>query len=146
LTVATESSPRDEELNSVDQESSVLNQTIHDVSPKKPDGTSLENQNDEPSVSNSPQSQSPNSPTRSNSLTETQKIISTPERAEVLLPVIKLEPSVPVLSKQQQLLFEQQMRQHVQLTTTHFLQCYKHPTHYKLATEMKNLLVNMIST
>lgn len=70
-----------------------------------------------------------------------QQITVSPEQPTFLSPV-KSDQSGPSLSKQQRLLFEQQLRQHVQLTTMHFLQCYKHPTLFELADEMKYLLVS----
>lgn len=128
------------------QNSAVLNQIIEPASPVKSDIISLEEKVlTESSNSISSQNEDIKSPAKPNILLNAHQIIVSPERPRALSPLKMSEQSGPVLSKQQRLLFEQQLRQHVQLTTMHFLQCYKHPTLYKLASEMKNLLVNACS-
>ncbi|KAK7586010.1 hypothetical protein V9T40_003886 [Parthenolecanium corni] len=123
------------------QNSAVLNQIIEPASPVKSDIISLEEKVlTESSNSISSQNEDIKSPAKPNILLNAHQIIVSPERPRALSPLKMSEQSGPVLSKQQRLLFEQQLRQHVQLTTMHFLQCYKHPTLYKLASEMKNLL------
>lgn len=74
---------------------------------------------------------------------------SEPERPEEVdtPPPVVTKPKIPisecpVLTTSQRLLLEQQIRQHVQLTLTHFLQCHKHPTLFRLAEEMK---INLVS-
>lgn len=127
------------------QESDVINQNIEHVSPLKPDKISLDKQVKKLSESSnckSTESQNIHSPVKPNMLLNVQQITVSPERPTFLSPLKESKQTGPVLSKQQRLLFEQQLRQHVQLTTMHFLQCYKHPTLFKLAGEMKNLLVS----
>ncbi|CAH0391471.1 unnamed protein product [Bemisia tabaci] len=50
---------------------------------------------------------------------------------------------VKVVAVEQLLLLQQQMRQHVQLTTQHFLQCYQHPELSKYADQCRNILLNL---
>jgi hypothetical protein len=47
-----------------------------------------------------------------------------------------------ILSSEQRLLLDQQMRKHVQLTTQHFLQTYAHPQLSHCASECKGILVS----
>lgn len=47
-----------------------------------------------------------------------------------------------IVTSSQKLLLEQQLRQHVQLTTQHFLQTCQHPMHAKKAGECKVILVS----
>ncbi|XKL59720.1 hypothetical protein PGB90_000736 [Kerria lacca] len=63
------------------------------------------------------------------------------ELSESLTKTCELE--LPILSEPQKLLLQQQLRQHVQLITLHFLQCYKHVTLFKYANEFKNILVSL---
>lgn len=69
-----------------------------------------------------------------------------PEKESTPPPVTISKPKIPVsecpiITTSQRLLLDQQIRQHVQLTLTHFLQCHKHPTLFKFADEMKTNLV-----
>lgn len=54
---------------------------------------------------------------------------------------VEVERTCPVTSTQR-LLIQQQMRQHVQLTTQHFLQTCQHPLYSKYAKQCK---VNLVS-
>lgn len=46
-----------------------------------------------------------------------------------------------VMSNEQFLLFEQQMRQHVQMLTQNYILTYEHPVLSDMATNFKNMLV-----
>lgn len=48
---------------------------------------------------------------------------------------------LPVILPSQRYLLDQQMRQHVQMTTMHFLQFHKHPYFHRYANTMKELIV-----
>jgi hypothetical protein len=50
--------------------------------------------------------------------------------------------SMKVMTSEQRLLLDQQMRKHVQLTTQHFLQTYAHPQLSSCASECKGVLVS----
>lgn len=74
--------------------------------------------------------------------TTTTKHVESPAKSnhsETIVFEKKLDS--PIFTSSQRLLFDQQLRQHIQLTLMHFLQCYKHPSLFIYAEELKTNLV-----
>lgn len=73
--------------------------------------------------------------------TTTSKLVELPVKSEPETIVSEENLDFPIFTSSQKLLFDQQLRQHVQLTLMHFLQCYKHPSLFIYAEELKTNLV-----
>ncbi|XP_044735676.1 uncharacterized protein LOC123297912 [Chrysoperla carnea] len=149
----------DEEIDAVDKEElradrgvKVTKRELNDLvaelfdfadlfTPPCPNDETTENDSEtQPAITeNKPQNDKQEMPSTSQNNTTTEPETSQP----ILIEYPAVYSPCNVISKQQILLLEQQLRQHVQLLTQNFLQTYKHPIYNQFSENVKEMVTEI---